>query len=166
MKNIRVIQGDITKLKVDAIVNAANAQLTDGSGVNGAIQRAGGPLILEECRKIGGCPTGDAVITSGGRLPAKYVIHAVGPVWHGGHQHEGELLACAYHNSLKRAVENNISTLAFPNISTGIFGFPKELAAEIAVREVTAFLKDNTAIKEVIFCCYDEDNLKHYNKLI
>jgi O-acetyl-ADP-ribose deacetylase (regulator of RNase III) len=167
MKNkIQIVKGDITKLKVDAIVNAANSSLMGGGGVDGAIHRAGGPQILEECVKIGGCPTGEAVITSGGKLPAKYVIHTVGPVWNGGKKNEDELLANCYRNSLKLAVANKIKTIAFPNISTGIYRFPKEQAAEIALKTVREFLSGNDSIEEVIFVCFDDENLNIYKKLL
>lgn len=166
---ITLIQGDITKLKVDAIVNAANSSLMGGGGVDGAIHRAGGPVILEECRQIvarrGQCETGNAVITSGGNLPAKYVIHTVGPVWHGGNNNEANLLQNAYLNSLKLAVENGIETIAFPNISTGIYGFPKEKAAEIAIRTVTNFLSENEQISQVYFVCFDQENYEIYRQL-
>lgn len=162
-------KGDITKLEVEAIVNAANSSLMGGGGVDGAIHRAGGPAILEECIKIrnrqGGCATGEAVITGGGNLRAKYVIHTVGPVWQGGDRNEDKLLADAYHNCLRMAVENEISTLAFPNISTGIYGFPKERAAEIAVRTVKLF-KPGNCLKKVIFCCFDDDNFDLYEKIL
>jgi O-acetyl-ADP-ribose deacetylase len=167
MKNrIEVIQQDITQLDVDAIVNAANSGLSGGAGVDGAIHRVGGPSIMEECRKIGGCPTGEAVVTSGGNLKARYVIHTVGPVWQGGDDNEDELLASAYRNSLKRAVEKDAKTVAFPNISTGIYGFPKLRAAEIAVNEVTEFLASNESIDKVVFCCFDRDNYDLYKELI
>ena len=166
---ITLIQGDITKLKVDAIVNAANSSLMGGGGVDGAIHRAGGPVILEECRQIvarrGRCETGNAVITSGGNLPAKYVIHPVGPVWHGGNNNEANLLQNAYLNSLKLAVENGIETIAFPNISTGVYGFPKEKASHIAVEAVTQFLSENDQIKQVYFVCFDQENYELYSQL-
>ncbi len=170
MNRIAILQGDITKLDVDAIVNAANSSLLGGGGVDGAIHRAGGPQILEECRQIrnkqGGCKTGEAVITGGGRLKAKYVIHTVGPVWNGGTKNEEQLLANAYWNSLQLAVANNINTIAFPNISTGIYGFPKGRAAEIAIDTVHRFLQQNESIKEVIFCCFDEENTTLYKQLL
>lgn len=170
MSRIKLIQGDITTLQVDAIVNAANSSLLGGGGVDGAIHRAGGPQILEECKQIrnrqGGCKTGEAVITSGGKLKAKHVIHTVGPVWNGGNKNEEPLLANAYRNSLQLAVENNINTIAFPNISTGIYGFPKTRAAEIAIDTVDQFLQTNESIQEVIFCCFDEENTSLYKQLL
>lgn len=166
-----VLQGDITKQPVDAIVNAANTSLLGGGGVDGAIHRAGGQAILEECRRIGGCPTGEAVVTTAGRLPAKKVIHTVGPVWHGGSHGEPELLAACYRNSLKGAVENGLRTVAFPNISTGVYGYPKHLAAPVAVETVRAFLAetgatDQQAILRVLFVCFDEENFQIYNRLL
>jgi O-acetyl-ADP-ribose deacetylase (regulator of RNase III) len=170
MSIIKVIQGDITKVKVDAIVNAANTSLLGGGGVDGAIHRAGGEAILKECLEIrarqGGCKTGDAVITTAGKLPAKFVIHTVGPVWNGGKNSEEALLASAYANSLKIAVENGVKTIAFPNISTGIYHFPKRRAAEIAVQTVKEFLSENPSIEEVTFACFDEENYELYQKLI
>lgn len=170
MNKIELIKGDITKLKVDAIVNAANSTLMGGGGVDGAIHRAGGPAILEECKKIvakqGGCKTGEAVITTGGDLPAKYVIHTVGPVWNGGKKNEAALLASCYKNSLKLAVENKITSVGFPNISTGIYNYPKKEAAEIAVNTVDEFLQDNDLIEKVYFVCFDEENYRLYESLI
>jgi|SRR6185437_1811510 len=167
---IKVIQGDITKQHVDAIVNAANTSLLGGGGVDGAIHRAGGPAILEACRAIrakqGSCGVGEAVITTGGNLPAKYVIHTVGPVWNGGHKGEEELLASAYRNSLRLAVENGIRSLAFPNISTGIYHFPKEKAAAIAVDTVREFLANHTEVEQVIFVCFDKENYDLYTRMI
>jgi O-acetyl-ADP-ribose deacetylase len=167
---ISVIKGDITTLTADAIVNAANTTLLGGSGVDGAIHRKGGPKILEECMQIrnkqGGCPIGEAVITTGGNLPAKYVIHTVGPVWHGGNKNENELLASAYNNSLKLAEEYNLAKIAFPNISTGIYGFPKTPAAEIAISTVKQFLQKAKNVKEVIFVCFDDENYTLYNQLL
>lgn len=169
-ENIILIQGDITRLKVDAIVNAANSLLMGGGGVDGAIHRAGGPAILAECREIvarqGRCETGNAVITSGGNLPARFVIHAVGPIWHGGNNNEPKLLENAYRNVLKLAVENGIETIAFPNISTGVYGFPKDLAAQIAIRTVHEFLEENTRIKQVYFVCFDRENFELYQNLL
>jgi len=170
MSNIKLIKGDITKIKVDAIVNAANSSLLGGGGVDGAIHRAGGPKILEECmiirEKQGGCKTGEAVITTGGNLIAKYVIHTVGPVWHGGKKDEDRLLANAYKNSLRLSTEYEIKIIAFPNISTGIYGFPKERAAEIAFNAVKEFLSLTTLINEVYFVCFDEENYKIYQTLL
>ncbi|HET7898359.1 MAG TPA: O-acetyl-ADP-ribose deacetylase [Flavisolibacter sp.] len=159
---LEAIKGDITKLQVDAVVNAANSSLMGGGGVDGAIHRAGGPAILEECKKIvarqGGCQTGEAVITTGGNLPAKFVIHTVGPVWNGGHRNERALLASCYQNSLKLAVKNNCKTVAFPNISTGVYRFPKYEAARIAVQTVNHFLQSTTAIEKIFFVCFDDEN--------
>jgi O-acetyl-ADP-ribose deacetylase (regulator of RNase III) len=170
MTAIKIIKGDITKLYVDAIVNAANSSLMGGGGVDGAIHRAGGPKILEECIAIvarqGSCKTGEAVITSGGVLPAKYVIHAVGPVWRGGNNNEQELLANAYRNSLRLAIENRIRTIAFPNISTGIYGFPKDKAAIVALQITNDFIKNISGLSEIIFACFDDENFNLYNKLI
>ena len=167
---ISLVQGDITQLEVDAIVNAANALLMGGGGVDGAIHRAGGPVILNECREIvarqGRCETGKAVITSAGNLPAHYVIHTVGPVWYGGNENEAQLLEDAYLNSLSLALENGVQTIAFPNISTGIYGFPKDIAAEIAVRKVSQFLLANGQIKRVYFVCFDQENYDLYDLLL
>jgi O-acetyl-ADP-ribose deacetylase (regulator of RNase III) len=165
MSKIEVMQGDITTLATDAIVNAANTSLMGGGGVDGAIHRAGGPQILEECRKIvarqGGCPTGEAVITTGGKLKARYVIHTVGPVWNG-RPKDDELLTRAYENSLRVAVENGMRTVAFPNISTGVYRFPKEQAADIAISAVRRFLEKESSLEKVIFCCFDAENLALY----
>jgi len=170
LSRISLLQGDITKLKVDAIVNAANSSLMGGGGVDGAIHRAGGPQILAECREIvarqGRCATGNAVITLGGNLPARYVIHTVGPIWRGGNNSEPQLLQNAYLNSLNLAVENGVQTIAFPNISTGVYGYPKAKAAEIAVRTVTEFLRENNQLKQVYFVCFDEENLQIYQQLL
>lgn len=167
---ITLIQGDITKLEVDAIVNAANSSLMGGGGVDGAIHRAGGPAILDECREIvarqGRCETGQAVITSGGNLPTEFVIHTVGPVWHGGNNNEADLLRNAYLNSLKLAVENSVETIAFPNISTGVYGFPKEKAAKTAIETVTQFLSENEQIRQVYFVCFDLENYEFYQQLL
>ena len=169
MGKIELIKGDITKIKVGAIVNAANSSLLGGGGVDGAIHRAGGPMILEECRKIiakqGSCKTGDAVITTAGNLPAKFVIHTVGPVWNGGKKNEAGLLAACYQSSLNLAIEYNLSTIAFPNISTGVYGYPKKEAAEIAVNTVTVYLKQDTFISKVYFVCFDEENYQLYQTL-
>src|SRR3954468_1846360 len=170
MSNVQIIKGDITKIAVDAIVNAANSSLLGGGGVDGAIHRAGGPKILEACMAIrekqGGCKTGEAVITTGGNLPAQYVIHAVGPIWHGGNHNEESLLASAYRNSLQLAIENNIKSIAFPNISTGVYHFPKQKAAEIAMETTKKFLESANLIKEVYFVCFDEENYKIYESLL
>ena len=167
---IEIVKGDITKQKVDAIVNAANSSLMGGGGVDGAIHRAGGPVILEECKKIvaakGGCPTGEAVITSGGNLPAKSVIHTVGPVWVNGKNNEPQLLANCYQNSLQLAVSNNLYTIAFPNISTGVYGYPKKEAAGIAIKTVTGFLQNNPVIIKVYFVCFDDENFLLYKSLL
>jgi len=166
MERIEIIQGDITQLKVDAIVNAANTSLLGGGGVDGAIHRAAGPGLLEECRLLNGCPTGNAKITKGYRLPAKYIIHTVGPVWNGGKRNEETLLASCYNCSLALAVEYHCKTIAFPNISTGIYRFPKELAASIAIKCVTSFLTEHPQIEKVFFVCFDLENLKIYQNLI
>lgn len=165
---LRAEKIDITTLDVDAIVNAANSSLMGGGGVDGAIHRAGGVQILKECKAIvanhGGCSTGKAVITSAGKMSAKYVIHTVGPVWNGGKNNEEQKLADCYFNSLELAVKNNCKTVAFPNISTGVYDFPKEKAAVIAVKNVRKFLLQNQQIKEVIFACFDEENLNLINR--
>ncbi|PIV64989.1 MAG: O-acetyl-ADP-ribose deacetylase [Candidatus Nealsonbacteria bacterium CG01_land_8_20_14_3_00_12] len=162
---IKIIKGDITKVKVEAIVNAANKTLLGGGGVDGAIHRAAGPKLLEECKKLGGCETGEAKITKGYNLPAKYVIHTVGPIWQGGEYNEEENLASCYKNSLKLAVENNIKSIAFPSISTGAYGFPIEKAAPIALREVKNFLEKNKAIEQVIFVLFSETDFQIYQNL-
>jgi len=162
---ITVIQGDITKLEVDAIVNAANSSLLGGGGVDGAIHRAAGKELLSECRLLGGCKTGEAKITKGYMLPAKYVIHTVGPVWNGGMRNEAELLRNCYLNSLQLAVEHNVKTIAFPCISTGIYGFPKEPAAEIAVETVNTFELDGD-IAEVVFVCFDSESYQIYSGIL
>ncbi len=158
---IEVLKGDITKQAVDAIVNAANTSLLGGGGVDGAIHRAGGKAILDDCRKIiarqGGCKTGEAVITTAGKLPSKFVIHTVGPVWNGGNNNEAKKLANCYKNSLLLAAENNCGTIAFPGISTGIYGFPKSEAAEIAMKAVREFLLFSVEIEKVIFVCFDDE---------
>ena len=163
-KRIEIEKGDITKLKVDAIVNAANTSLLGGGGVDGAIHRAAGPKLLEECRTLNGCPTGEAKITRGYNLPAKYVIHTVGPVWSGGNHNEETLLANCYRNSLHLAVENKIKSIAFPAISTGVYHFPIEQATKIAVKETKEFLEKNKFIQKVIFVCFDEDTYRVYKE--
>jgi O-acetyl-ADP-ribose deacetylase (regulator of RNase III) len=154
-ESIVIVEGDITEQNVDAIVNAANTSLLGGGGVDGAIHRAAGPDLLAECRTLHGCPTGEAKITRGHRLPARWVIHTVGPVWRGGHDFEEELLANCYRRSLELAVQNGVRSLAFPAISTGVFGFPLERATRIAVREVLAFLEKNPTLEKVLFVCFD-----------
>ncbi|WP_040690785.1 O-acetyl-ADP-ribose deacetylase [Providencia burhodogranariea] len=165
---IELQRGDITKVEVDAIVNAANSSLLGGGGVDGAIHRSGGAAILDECRQIrarqGGCHPGDAVITTGGKLPAKYVIHTVGPVWQDGAHNETEILKKAYLSSLKLASQNQVETIAFPNISTGIYHFPKALAAQVACETVMHYLADNALPKTVIFVCFDDENYHLYQQ--
>jgi len=166
---ITVQLGDITTLKVDAIVNAANSSLLDGGGVDGAIHRAGGPAILEECKQVrnrqGGCNTGEAVITNAGNLNAQKVIHTVGPVWQGGKHNEASLLAACYTNSLQLALQHNCRRVAFPNISTGVYGYPKKQAASIAIQTVSNFLQDNRdELDEIIFVCFDEENYNLYQQ--
>jgi O-acetyl-ADP-ribose deacetylase (regulator of RNase III) len=164
INRIEIEKGDITKFKVDAIVNAANTSLLGGGGVDGAIHRAAGPKLLEECRTLNGCPTGEAKITGGYNLPAKYVIHTVGPVWSGGNHNEETLLANCYRNSLHLAVENKIKSIAFPAISTGVYHFPIEQATKIAVKETKEFLEKNKFIQKVIFVCFDEDTYRVYKE--
>jgi O-acetyl-ADP-ribose deacetylase (regulator of RNase III) len=166
MSKIELIQGDITQLKVDAIVNAANKSLLGGGGVDGAIHRAAGPELLEECKLLNGCETGEAKITKGYYLPAKNVIHTVGPVWSEGLKNEVELLRNCYQNSLQIAVENKIKSIAFPNISTGVYRFPKDLATKIAIRTVEYFLKTTKKIKKVYFVCFDDENFNLYNSIL
>lgn len=162
---IEIVKADITSVKVDAIVNAANKSLLGGGGVDGAIHRAAGPKLLEFNRKLGGCETGEAKISPGFNLPAKFIIHTVGPVWNGGNYNEGKLLANCYRNSLKLAVQNKIKTIAFPAISTGIYGFPLERATKIAVKEVSDFLAKNHSLEKVIFVCFDEKTYQTYQNI-
>ncbi|MCH7641590.1 O-acetyl-ADP-ribose deacetylase [Patescibacteria group bacterium] len=163
---VEIVEGDITKLKVDAIVNAANESLLGGGGVDGAIHRAAGPKLLEECRTLGGCEPGQVKATLGYELPAKYVIHTVGPVWQGGDKHEAETLKDCYLNSLKLAEEKGAKIIAFPNISTGIYGYPKDEAAEIAIDVVETYLRSSEKIEKVIFVCFDEENYNLYNEIL
>jgi O-acetyl-ADP-ribose deacetylase len=166
MARTSVHKGDITKLDVDAIVNAANSTLLGGGGVDGAIHRAAGPLLLEECKTLGGCPTGEARLTKGYNLPAAFVIHTVGPVWNGGEKNEDELLAFCYRNSLRIAADNRIASVAFPAISTGVYRFPSERAAKIAVETVETFLEKNETPENVVFAVFDEETREIYEGLL
>lgn len=163
---VEIVQGDITRMAVDAIVNAANTALLGGGGVDGAIHRAAGPQLLEECRHLGGCPTGEAKITRGYELPARFVIHTVGPVWHGGSHGEDELLANCYRNCLRLAAENKIETIAFPSISTGVYRFPIDRACRIVLREVQAFRVNKPSLRKVVFVCFSENDAEVYRRAL
>ncbi len=165
-ERIEVIEGDIVKLDVDAVVNAANPTLLGGGGVDGAIHRAAGPELLEECRTLKGCPTGEAKLTKGYKLPAKWVIHTVGPVWHGGRKGEDELLASCYRKSLELAREYSAKTIAFPAISTGAYGFPADRAARIAVSEIRRFLRENELPEKVLLVCFNRETCRNLRKAL
>jgi len=163
---LTVVTGDITKLALDAIVNAANSTLLGGGGVDGAIHRAAGPALLEACRTLGGCPPGEARITQGFQLPAAHVIHTVGPVWQGGGQNEEKTLASCYSNSLALGTREGLRCIAFPCISTGVYGFPADLAARIAVKATRNFLAHDTQLQEIIFCCFLPDDAARYRTIL
>ena len=166
MDRIKLYRGDITKLQVDAIVNAANKTLLGGGGVDGAIHRAAGKELLDECETLKGCKTGDAKITRGYNLSTKFVIHTVGPIYSEGKNNERQKLSSCYRRSLEVAIENGVKTIAFPNISTGVYGYPKKEAAEIAIKEVVTFLEKNPEIEQVIFCVFDDENFKIYKNIL
>ena len=159
---LALLRGDITQVAVDAIVNAANGSLLGGGGVDGAIHRVAGPELLAECRTLGGCATGDAKLTKGYKLPARFVIHTVGPVWQGGGRGEDELLASCYRSCLRLAAEHGVTSLAFPSISTGVYGFPIARAAPIALREIRAGLRENRVLERVVVVCFSDTDLRHY----
>ena len=163
---IRAIRGDITTLDVDAVVNAANSTLLGGGGVDGAIHYAAGPELLDECRRLGGCPTGEARLTRGYRLPARWIIHTVGPVWKGGTRGEPELLAACYESSLRLAINHQIRSVAFPAISTGAYAYPLELATEVAIATVNRFASERDELKEIIFCCYSGEHFATYKRIL
>jgi O-acetyl-ADP-ribose deacetylase len=163
---IHAVRGDITTLNVDAVVNAANTTLLGGGGVDGAIHYAAGPDLLEECRKLGGCPTGEARITNAYRLKARWIIHTVGPIWRGGSRGEPELLAACYENSLRLAAEHNLESIAFPAISTGAYAYPLELATIIAVSTVKAFTDRSNGFEEVLFCCFSREDFAVYERTL
>lgn len=166
MASIEIAKGDITTLAVDVIVNAANSSLLGGGGVDGAIHRRAGPELVAECRLLGGCKTGEAKMTKGYRLPARFIIHTVGPVWQGGGSGEADLLANCYRNSLRLAARHELSSIAFPAISTGIYGYPKAEAAQIAVSAVRKHIADTARPLQVIFCCFDDDTAGHYRQIL
>ena len=166
MITLRALKADITTLEVDAIVNAANSSLLGGGGVDGAIHRAAGPDLLAECRMLRGCKTGEAKLTQGYCLPAKYVIHAVGPVWHGGSQHEEDLLASCYRKSLELAQKRGLKSIAFPSISTGVYRFPFRAAASVAIRTAREFGLQESSVQEVVFCCFSSSDLEVYLELL
>jgi len=166
MTNLRALQANIVTLAVDAIVNAANSSLLGGGGVDGAIHRAAGPKLLEECRSLGGCKVGEAKLTKGYKLPARFIIHTVGPVWRGGKNGEPELLASCYRGSLAIAAKHGMRSIAFPSISTGVYGYPIELAARVAVETVCDVVRKSSKIEEIIFCCFSQNDLDVYESLL
>jgi O-acetyl-ADP-ribose deacetylase len=166
MTRLRTLQANIVTLSVDAIVNAANSSLLGGGGVDGAIHRAAGPQLLEECRRLGGCKVGDAKLTKGYQLPARFIIHTVGPVWRGGENGEPELLASCYRGSLAIAAKHGMRSIAFPSISTGVYGYPIELAARVAVETVCDMIRKSSKIEEIIFCCFSQSDLDVYESLL
>ena len=163
---IRAVKADITTLNLDCIVNAANSSLLGGGGVDGAIHRAAGPDLLHECRLLGGCKVGDAKITKGYRLPAKYIIHTVGPVWQGGQANESELLASCYQRSFELAITKEVKSIAFPSISTGIYGYPIEHASKVAVETIQSLILEQPLLEEIVFCCFSHRDLEVYNDIL